>query len=45
MRDHRQLGILNGLIDEKIGLPSSKNTAVLNGYVEIAKSELVEESE
>jgi hypothetical protein len=39
------LGILDGLIDEKIGLPSSKNTAVLNGSVEIANSELVEESE
>jgi hypothetical protein len=40
-------GILDGLIDEKIGLPSAagKNTAVLNGKVEIANSELVEESE
>jgi hypothetical protein len=39
------LGILDGLIDEKIGLPSTKNTAVLNGSVEIANSEFVEESE
>jgi hypothetical protein len=39
------LGILDGILDEKIGLPSSKNTAVLNGSVEIANSELVEESE
>jgi hypothetical protein len=39
------LGVLDGLINEKIGLPSSKNTAVLNGSVEIANSELVEESE
>jgi hypothetical protein len=39
------LGILDGLINEKIGLPSTKNTAVLNGSVEIANSELVEESE
>ncbi len=38
-------GILDGLINEKIGLPSSKNTAVLNGSVEIANSELVQESE
>jgi hypothetical protein len=37
-------GVLDGLIDEKIGLPSSKNTAVLNGKVEIANSEFVEES-
>jgi len=37
------LGILDGLINEKIGLPSSKNTAVLNGSVELANSELVEE--
>jgi hypothetical protein len=39
------LGVLDGLINEKIGLPSTKNTAVLNGSVEIANSELVEESE
>jgi hypothetical protein len=39
------LGLLDGVIDSKIGLPSSKNTAVLNGKVEIANSELVEESE
>jgi hypothetical protein len=40
-------GLLDGLVDEKIGLPSAagKNTAVLNGKVEIANSELVEESE
>jgi hypothetical protein len=39
------LGLLDGVIDSKIGLPSTKNTAVLNGKVEIANSELVEESE
>jgi hypothetical protein len=39
------LGLLDGIINSKIGLPSSKNTAVLNGKVEIANSELVEESE
>jgi hypothetical protein len=39
------LGILDGLIDEKIGLPSSKNTAVLNGSVEIANASAVEASE
>ena len=39
------LGILDGILNEKIGLPSSKNTAVLNGSVEIANSEFVEESE
>jgi hypothetical protein len=39
------LGLLDGIIDSKIGLPSSKNTAVLNGKVELANSELVEESE
>jgi hypothetical protein len=40
-------GLLDGLIDEKEGLPSAagNNTAVLNGKVEIANSELVEESE
>jgi hypothetical protein len=40
-------GLLDGLISSKIGLPSAagKNTAVLNGRVEIANSELVEESE
>ena len=41
------LGLLDGIIDSKIGLPSAsgKNVAVLNGKVEIANSELVEESE
>jgi hypothetical protein len=39
------LGILDGIINEKLGLPSTKNTAVLNGSVEIANSELVQESE
>jgi hypothetical protein len=39
------LGVLDGIINEKLGLPSTKNTAVLNGSVEIANSELVEESE
>jgi hypothetical protein len=41
------LGLLDGIIDSKIGLPSAagKNTAVLNGKVEIANSEFVEESE
>jgi hypothetical protein len=40
-------GLLDGIINSKIGLPSAagKNTAVLNGKVEIANSELVEESE
>jgi len=40
-------GVLDGLIDEKLGLPaaSGSNTAVLNGKVEIANSEFVEESE
>jgi len=39
------LGILDGILNEKIGLPSSKNTAVLNGSVEIANSSAVEASE
>jgi hypothetical protein len=39
------LGILDVILNEKIGLPSTKNTAVLNGSVEIANSELVQESE
>jgi hypothetical protein len=41
------LGLLDGIINSKIGLPSAagKNIAVLNGKVEIANSELVEESE
>jgi hypothetical protein len=41
------LGLLDGIIDSKIGLPSAagKNVAVLNGKVEIANSEFVEESE
>jgi hypothetical protein len=40
-------GLLDGLINEKIGLPSAagKNVAVLNGKVEIANAALVEESE
>jgi hypothetical protein len=40
-------GILDGLIDEKIGLPAAagKNVAVLNGKVEIAAAASVEESE
>jgi hypothetical protein len=40
-------GLLDGIIDSKMGLPSAagKNTAVLNGKVEIANSELVEEAE
>jgi hypothetical protein len=38
-------GVLDGLINEKLGLPSTKNTAVLNGSVEIANSAFVEESE
>jgi hypothetical protein len=37
--------VLDGLINEKLGLPSTKNTAVLNGKVEIANAESVEESE
>jgi hypothetical protein len=39
------LGILDAILDEKIGLPSTKNTAVLNGSVEIANSSAVEEAE
>jgi hypothetical protein len=41
------LGLLAGTVDSQIGLPSAsgKNVAVLNGRVEIANSELVEESE
>ncbi len=40
-------GLLDGVINSKIGLPSAagNNTAILNGKVEIANSELVEESE
>ena len=40
-------GLLDGLINAKLGLPSAagSNTAILNGKVEIANSELVEESE
>jgi hypothetical protein len=40
-------GLLDGLVNEKIGLPSAsgKNVAVLNGKVEIANSEFVQESE
>ena len=40
------LGLLDEIIDEKVGLPAgSGNAAVLNGKVEIANSELVEEAE
>ena len=41
------IGGADGLINEKLGLPAAAgtNTAVLNGKVEIANSELVEESE
>jgi hypothetical protein len=39
-------GLLDGIVDSKIGLPAATgNTAVLNGKVEIANSEFVEESE
>jgi len=40
-------GLLDGIINEKLGLPSAagKNTAVLNGKVELASASLVEESE
>jgi hypothetical protein len=40
-------GLLDGIINEKLGLPSEagKNTAVLNGKVEIANASAVEESE
>jgi hypothetical protein len=39
-------GLLDGIIDSKLGLPaSSGNTAVLNGKVELASASLVEESE
>jgi len=40
-------GLLDGIVDSKLGLPSAagKNVAVLNGKVEIANSEAVEESE
>jgi len=40
-------GLLDGIVNSKIGLPAAagKNTAVLNGKVEIANSEFVEESE
>jgi hypothetical protein len=39
------LGLLDGTVDSQIGLPSAagSNIAVLNGKVEIANSELVEE--
>lgn len=39
-------GLLDGIIDSKLGIPSAsgKNVAVLNGKVEIANSELVEEN-
>jgi hypothetical protein len=41
------LGLLDGIINEKLGLPSAagKNVAVLNGKVEIANAGAVEESE
>jgi hypothetical protein len=40
-------GLLDGLINSKLGIPSAagNNTAILNGKVELANSELVEESE
>jgi hypothetical protein len=40
-------GLLDGIINSKIGLPAAagESTAVLNGKVELANSELVEESE
>jgi hypothetical protein len=40
-------GLLDGLVNSKIGLPAAagESTAVLNGKVELANSELVEESE
>jgi hypothetical protein len=40
-------GLLDGLINSKLGLPAAagSNTAILNDTVEIANSELVEESE
>lgn len=39
------LGLLDGTVDSQIGLPSpaGKNVAILNGKVEIANSEIVEE--
>lgn len=39
-------GLLDGIINSKLGIPSAsgKNVAVLNGKVEIANSELVEEN-
>jgi hypothetical protein len=41
------LGLLDGTVDSQIGLPSAagNNTAILNGKVEIANSEIVEERE
>jgi len=40
------LGLLDGLIDKKLGLPASTgNTAVLNSTIEQANAEFVEESE
>lgn len=40
-------GLLDGTVDAQVGLPSAagKNTAILNGKVEIANSEIVEERE
>jgi hypothetical protein len=39
-------GLLDGIINSKLGIPSAsgKNVAVLNGKVELANSELVEEN-
>jgi hypothetical protein len=41
------LGLLDGTVNDQIGLPSpaGDNTAILNGKVEIANTEAVEESE
>jgi hypothetical protein len=41
------LGLLDGLIDGEVGLPSpaGANTVILNGKFEVANSEFVEESE
>ncbi len=39
------LGLLDGIVDDQVGLPAAagKNKAILNGKVEIANSEIVEE--
>jgi hypothetical protein len=41
------LGLLDSVVNDQIGLPSPSgdNTAILNGKVELANSEIVEESE